>query len=709
MLLRVFRMLRHPVLCSLLVGLSLLVVGCAGKPPAVVEPENGTSAETDGPRDADQFLVVDCLLPGQVRQLGANRTYLTQRRAIRTTAVDCAIRGGEYVAYDRSNYRTALKVWLPQAQAGDAEAQNYVGEIYEQGLGLEPDYALAAQWYRQAADQGYSPAQINLGYLFEQGLGVERDVATALNWYRQASGLDDGTLEFVSSAELKGREARQAELAGLREEVEARREREQALQSELASARRTLDDKRRALAEATADLEQLRERIETREQATPNAQSAAGDRDLQQLRDELARKESTLAAQRTELTALQERVQAERQRLERAAGQAVARPTIEVLEPPLTLTRGQPLIRVRSIRPQVELKGRVRAAAGLEQLRINERSAELNERGLFSVPIDLSETGRTPVSIVAEDRAGQRSELELVLSTASVSKPAPETADPLEAEPVKVGDIAFGRYHALIIANQDYQNLPDLKTPIRDARAIGSLLEARYGFEVTILQNGDRYTILSELNELRGRLRPKDNLLIYYAGHGELDEGSDRGYWLPIDANWQNPANWIANTAITDLVTAMPAKHILVVADSCYSGSMTRTAVARLERTLPAAKQRKWYRVMSQVRSRTVLTSGGLAPVLDVGRGDHSVFAQAFIDVLAENRGVLEGHTLFRQVAERVAGAAASFQVEQNPQYAPIRHAGHEASDFFFVSPQADLPVQAGAQTPIVAYRVAGG
>ena len=95
-------------------------------------------------RSADELLIVDCLLPGQIRKLGQRITYLTARQAIKTSAQDCEIRGGEYVAYDRANYATALKVWLPLAEGGDPQAQTYVGEIYEKGLGTSPDYAQAA-------------------------------------------------------------------------------------------------------------------------------------------------------------------------------------------------------------------------------------------------------------------------------------------------------------------------------------------------------------------------------------------------------------------------------------------------------------------------------------------------------------------------------------------------------------------------------------
>src|SRR5690606_35347632 len=93
-----------------------------------------------------ELQVVDCLLPGQVRRLGSS-SYVAPRRPVHTTAADCRIRGGEYVEYDRADYRTALNVWMPAAEAGDPEAQANVGEIFERGLGGEPNYEAAAIWY----------------------------------------------------------------------------------------------------------------------------------------------------------------------------------------------------------------------------------------------------------------------------------------------------------------------------------------------------------------------------------------------------------------------------------------------------------------------------------------------------------------------------------------------------------------------------------
>ncbi|MEW8664674.1 MAG: hypothetical protein AB2557_19650, partial [Candidatus Thiodiazotropha sp.] len=131
-----------PLIASTLITVVLALAGCQTQTTRQVSDD--ASAPVSG--NPDKFLIVDCLLPGQVRKLGANMTYLSPRRPVKTTASECEIRGGEYVAFDRADYRTSLHVWLPQAQEGDPVAQNYVGEIYEKGLGIQPDYTTAAAW-----------------------------------------------------------------------------------------------------------------------------------------------------------------------------------------------------------------------------------------------------------------------------------------------------------------------------------------------------------------------------------------------------------------------------------------------------------------------------------------------------------------------------------------------------------------------------------
>ncbi len=246
----------------------VMLPGCAA-PPA---PSTTTSSQ-DGQRIAD-LQVVDCLLPGQVRRLGAS-TYLTPRRPVRTTAADCRIRGGEYVEFDRADYRTALNVWMPTAEAGDAEAQVNVGEIFERGLGSEPNYEAAAIWYQRAAEQGNARAQFNLGTLYEQGLGVEQDRMQALNLYRQAWGMPEDDVIFQSAA--------------FREQQTLREE----LQQELASRETQISVLRRQTAQLQTDLEN--------QQNSAQAQQASQN----QLREELLEMENLITQLEEERLATQ--------------------------------------------------------------------------------------------------------------------------------------------------------------------------------------------------------------------------------------------------------------------------------------------------------------------------------------------------------------------------------------------------------------------
>jgi uncharacterized caspase-like protein len=229
----------------------------------------------------------------------------------------------------------------------------------------------------------------------------------------------------------------------------------------------------------------------------------------------------------------------------------------------------------------------------------------------------------------------------------------------------------YGRYFALIVGNDHYAELPDLRTALSDAVGVSRVLEDEYEFEVELLANAKRAKIVSALNRYRTRLGVSDNLLLYYAGHGWFDEEAQRGYWLPADAAKRDPANWISNATVTDLIKAIPAKHVIVVADSCYSGTLTRGVKVRHPDAHLGA--------LASKRARTVLTSGGLEPVED-GTGRHSVFAAAFIRTLRENETVLDGQTLFASLRRPVMLA-----VDQTPEYADIRRAGHEGGDFLFV------------------------
>ncbi|CAK0761397.1 hypothetical protein CCP3SC1_350014 [Gammaproteobacteria bacterium] len=235
--------------------------------------------------------------------------------------------------------------------------------------------------------------------------------------------------------------------------------------------------------------------------------------------------------------------------------------------------------------------------------------------------------------------------------------------------------IDFGNYSALVIGNNEYRYVPKLDNAVQDAEAVADSLVNNYGFSVTMILNGSRSDTLSTLDRMRGKLTQKDNLLIFFAGHGIYDQASDRGYWLPVDAQPDTRANWISNTDITDSMKAIQAKHILVVADSCYSGTLTRSVMPELPS--PSVVER-----INGHRSRTVLASGGIEPVVDGGgASQHSIFTSAFLDALKNNTAVIDGSGMFGQIRDPVR-----LNADQMPTYADIRNANHEiGGDFLFV------------------------
>ncbi|WP_299182575.1 tetratricopeptide repeat protein [uncultured Neptuniibacter sp.] len=84
-------------------------------------------------------------------------------------------------------YKLELKTVQPAAEAGDANAQNRLGEMAEFGYGMKRNPDLAIQWYLKSADQGFIAAQHNIGRCYNFGTGVTQDFAEAERWYRKAA------------------------------------------------------------------------------------------------------------------------------------------------------------------------------------------------------------------------------------------------------------------------------------------------------------------------------------------------------------------------------------------------------------------------------------------------------------------------------------------------------------------------------------------
>jgi len=260
--------------------------------------------------------------------------------------------------------------------------------------------------------------------------------------------------------------------------------------------------------------------------------------------------------------------------------------------------------------------------------------------------------------------------------------------------PAPAREIHQGSWYALVVGIDQYRQLPVLNTAARDASAVAAVLQQRYGFQTTLLLDAQatRAGIVNALSQYRQNLTEDDSLLIYYAGHGQYDKPADKAYWLPVDADLNSPAYWISADDITTEVRVLPARHVLIVSDSCFSGGLTRDAGASLR----ADEHEAFVRQMEAGKSRTLLSSGGNEPVADNGSNGHSVFANAILSGLTKMTGAaFTATTLFtNSIVESVAGASA-----QIPQYNVIRNSGHDAGDFVFV-PGAAIGTAVASVTP---------
>jgi formylglycine-generating enzyme len=239
---------------------------------------------------------------------------------------------------------------------------------------------------------------------------------------------------------------------------------------------------------------------------------------------------------------------------------------------------------------------------------------------------------------------------------------------------------AIGNYHALIIGIDKYQDkaIPDLKTAVNDATELSRILISSFGFEDVVVltdRQADASNITQALRDLALQSKENDSVLIYYAGHGELDPLTGAGYWIPYNAKGGDPATYMDNAIIQRYIKTIPARHVLLIADSCFSGTLFGEA-----RSLPPINN-KFYATLYKEKSRWGMTSGNLTPVSDSGSHGHSIFAYHFLKELKESE---KSYLTPREIYQRI-GPIIRNNSEQMPITKPIKNTGDEGGEFVFI------------------------
>jgi hypothetical protein len=241
--------------------------------------------------------------------------------------------------------------------------------------------------------------------------------------------------------------------------------------------------------------------------------------------------------------------------------------------------------------------------------------------------------------------------------------------------------VEVGEYYSLIIGIDEYSGeWPPLKNAVNDAKGVADLLSGKYTFQyMKTLYNKEatRDNILKEFEFLLQKVKENDNVLIYYSGHGEYIQNMDKGFWVPFDASSKSISGYISNEDIRSFLTGIHSKHTLLVTDACFSGDIFRGKTM----TIPYENSTKYYSKMYSLSSRKALTSGGVEPVLDKGKENHSIFAYYFLQALKNNtEKYYDAGQLFDFLKIPVVNNSY-----QTPAYSPIRNAGDEGGQFIFI------------------------
>ena len=238
-----------------------------------------------------------------------------------------------------------------------------------------------------------------------------------------------------------------------------------------------------------------------------------------------------------------------------------------------------------------------------------------------------------------------------------------------------------------MIGNNGYKNLRHLNFAQNDARKVHEELSNHYGFKSKLLLDTTAAEIRKNVAELESTLKPNDSVIVYYAGHGARD--GQASYWLGIDAT-DDPSTFesfgVSSYTLNNWLDKFVAKHVLVVADSCYSGAGI-VAIGGIKLKSPDLQKQIEFALGGP--SRTVIASGGLNPVPDGGAGDGSVFTKTLVGLLNENQGILTDAELFAHLKERVQfGTAGSTVSVPTPVFGRIEDGGHVRGQFVFLDPR---------------------
>lgn len=335
-------------------------------------------------------------------------------------------------------------------------------------------------------------------------------------------------------------------------------------------------------------------------------------------------------------------------------------PEIVLIEP--SVSRGLKIIRKKDV---LNVRGKVNDRNGIRNVLVNNREATLLPNNEFSSQLYLG-LGENEIIIKATDR-----KYNVTVDSFYVTRKLEEV-------------IKTGKYIALIIGINSYQGYwHQLSNAVNDARGFAETLKRDYYFNeiyTLIDKEATRKNIIQKFEWIINNSSRDDNVLIFYAGHGQFKRTLNKGYWVPVDASSNSTADYISNNDIKTFIGGIPSKHTLLITDACFAGDIFRGNRTESIQIDPSNMTR-YYREVYSKPSRLALTSGSLEQVSDAGKDNHSIFTYYLLKSLKDNnKKYLDASQLFNDFRMAVTNNS-----EQTPQLQVVRDTNDEGGQFIFI------------------------
>jgi Caspase domain/Glucodextranase, domain B len=306
----------------------------------------------------------------------------------------------------------------------------------------------------------------------------------------------------------------------------------------------------------------------------------------------------------------------------------------------------------------ISLKGTVLDESGIQQLKINGSVVPVKENGAYVVYLPLN-VGENPVTIEAKDLNQN-----IGLKKFVIERKNPDGS---------AYNFAEAKNYLLVIGINEYTSWPTLNNAVSDGNLIRNVLTTNYKFDstnVSLIVNAEatRSNIINKLRTYIEQITARDNLLIYFSGHGYFDKLLSEGYWVPVDAGRNDLSDYISNSQILKIIENINSQHTFLVVDACFSGSLF------------ASSRRGLTDQVEKYKSRWGLASGRLEMVTDGEIGANSPFAIGFAEFLLTNADDKANVSdLVQFVKKRV-----SEKTDQTPIGNPLKSVGDEGGEFIF-------------------------